>query len=75
MAKEYVASTREEGKGELAAMWDKEADFYSTLRADATQDGGSYSRFLHWDDWYERTRQRISKEKKEQFGTLLDGLE
>mmetsp|Transcript_16273 Transcript_16273/g.24324 ORF Transcript_16273/g.24324 Transcript_16273/m.24324 type:complete len:739 (-) Transcript_16273:284-2500(-) len=75
MAKENAVLAREEGKDELAAMWDKEAYFYSTLRADATQDEGSYSRFLDRDDWYERTRQRISKKNKNKFGTLLDGLE
>jgi hypothetical protein len=46
MAKENIALAREEGEGELAAMWNKEDDFYWTLRADATQDEGSYSRFL-----------------------------
>ena len=75
MAKENAALAREEGKDELAAMWDKEADLYSSLRADATQDEGSYSRFLDRDDWYERDRQRISEKNKKKFGTLLDGLE
>jgi hypothetical protein len=55
-------------------MWDQEADFYSTLRADATQDEGTYSRFLDRDDWYERDRQRISEKNKKKFGHLFDGL-
>ena len=75
MAKENAALAREEGKDELAATWDKEADLYSSLRADATQDEGSYSRFLDRDDWYERDRQRIAEKNKKKFGTLLDGLE
>jgi hypothetical protein len=40
---------------------DKEVEFYSSLRADATQDEGSYSRFLDRDEWYERDRQRMVK--------------
>lgn len=39
--------------------WDKEVEFYSALRADVTQDVGSYSRFLDRDEWYERDRQRM----------------
>eukprot|EP00979_Chaetoceros_neogracilis_P000908 scaffold187_cov266-Chaetoceros_neogracile.AAC.38 len=74
MAKENAAVARATGKNDLAAMWDQEADFYSTLRADATQDEGTYSRFLDRDDWYERDRQRISEKNKKKFGHLFDGL-
>jgi hypothetical protein len=39
--------------------WDQEIDFYLSLRADVTQDVGSYSQFLDRDEWYERDRQRM----------------
>ena len=50
--------------------WDKEVAFYSSLRADVTQDVGSYSKFLDRDEWYERDRQRmvqrmLERQKKE----------
>eukprot|EP00957_Ditylum_brightwellii_P045170 3424792-Ditylum_brightwellii.AAC.1 len=53
-----------------------EADLYGDLRADVTQDEGSYSRFLDRDEWYERDRQRNAKRvDKKKFGNLLDGIE
>ena len=51
-------------------------ELYESLRADVTQDEGSYSRFLDRDEWYERERQKTAKRvNKKQFGTLLDGIE
>ena len=48
----------------------------ASLRADVTQDEGSYSRFLDRDEWYERDRQATAKRiKKSDFGNLLDGIE
>ncbi len=41
--------------------WDQETEFYSSLRADVSQDVGSYSKFLDRDEWYERDRQRMVK--------------
>jgi len=75
IAKENVEIAKDEGKLDLAAMWQKEADFYAEIRADATQDEGSYSEYLDRDEWYERTRRKISEKNKKRFGTLLDGLE
>ena len=73
-AKETAQKLREAGQD--ADAWDEEASFLESLRADATQDEGSYSRFLDRDDWYERNRQRTAKRvDKSKFGTLLDGLE
>jgi len=74
-ATENAEIAKEEGNDELAAMWQKEADFYGVLRADATQDEGSYSSYLDRDEWYERTRQKIAEKNKKRFGSLLDGLE
>jgi len=74
-AKEKYDEAKDEGKDELAAMWEKEADFYGSLRADVTQDEGSYSSFLDRDEWYERTRQKLAEKNKKRFGSLLDGLE
>ena len=55
--------------------WKKELQFLSTLRADMTQDEGSYSSFLDRDDWYERQRQQNAKKlDKKKFGNLLDGI-
>jgi hypothetical protein len=39
--------------------WKKEVDLYTSLRADVTQDVGSYSQYLDRDEWYERDRQRM----------------
>jgi hypothetical protein len=46
---------------ESKEYWDQEIEFYSSLRADVTQDVGTYSRFLDRDEWYERDRQRMVK--------------
>merc|ERR1712216_57130 len=61
IAKRNAAIAREEGNDTLAARWEKEAELYADLRADVTQDEGSYSRFLDRDLWYEKTRQKISE--------------
>jgi hypothetical protein len=76
VAKEKAEQAREKGVDDVAERWDQEADIYSDLRADVTQDEGSYSRFLDRDDWYERDRRSHAKKlDKKKFGTLLDGLE
>lgn len=76
MAIERAEAARNSGKDDLADRWDSESDFLESLRADITQDEGSYSRFLDKDDWYERERQATAKRaKKSSFGTLLDGIE
>jgi len=76
IAMEKAEEARGAGSDDVAEWWESEADFYETLRADVTQDEGSYSRFLDRDDWYERQRQRQAKRvDKKKFGTLLDGIE
>jgi len=73
---EKAESARKEGNSDLANRWDSESDFLESLRADSTQDEGSYNRFLDKDDWYERDRQATANRiKKSSFGTLLDGIE
>jgi len=75
-AKERVEIARTEGNEELAQEWETEAEFLEGLRADVTQDEGSYSRFLDKDDWYERDRKRTAnRAKRSSFGNLLDGIE
>jgi hypothetical protein len=75
-AKEQAEVARESGADEMADQLESEAEFLANLRADVTQDEGSYSRFLDRDDWYERERQATAKRvKKSSFGTLLDGIE
>jgi hypothetical protein len=75
-AKEMAEAARNEGDEELASQWDEEARLLETLRADVTQDEGSYSRFLDRDEWYERDRQRTAKRtNRSSFGNLLDGIE
>jgi hypothetical protein len=76
VAREIAEEAREDGDEETAQIWDDEAEFYDSLRADTTQDDGSYSRFLDRDEWYERERQaRVKKLSKKKFGTLLDGTD
>lgn len=75
-AKEKAEAAREAGSEDVAEWWEQEADLYEGLRADVTQDEGSYSRFLDKDEWYERDRlARAKRTKKSSFGTLLDGIE
>eukprot|EP00591_Stephanopyxis_turris_P008388 CAMPEP_0195511376 /NCGR_PEP_ID=MMETSP0794_2-20130614/3715_1 /TAXON_ID=515487 /ORGANISM="Stephanopyxis turris, Strain CCMP 815" /LENGTH=805 /DNA_ID=CAMNT_0040638957 /DNA_START=205 /DNA_END=2622 /DNA_ORIENTATION=- len=76
IAKELSEAAQNDGNEMLAQMWQEEAEFRGDLRADVTQDEGSYSRFLDKDDWYERDRvSRAKKLKKTDFGNLLDGIE
>jgi len=76
IAKEKAEEARMRGEEDVAEWWEAEAELYGDLRADVTQDEGSYSRFLDRDDWYERTRrQQAKKLDKNKFGTLLDGVE
>jgi len=46
VAKEKAEQARELGEEDVAEWWDNEANLYGSLRADVTQDEGSYSRFL-----------------------------
>jgi hypothetical protein len=76
VAKEQAELAREAGSLDVAERWEEEAELYSNLRADVTQDEGTYSRFLDRDDWYDRTRAiQAKKLDKKKFGTLLDGIE
>jgi hypothetical protein len=73
---EKSEAARKEGEDTLADKWESESDFLESLRADVTQDEGTYNRFLDRDDWYERDRQKSARRvKKSSFGTLLDGIE
>jgi len=73
---EQAELARQLGNSDEAERWQAEADFLETLRADSSQDEGSYSRFLDRDEWYERDRQNQAKRiDKSSFGTLLDGIE
>jgi hypothetical protein len=62
------------GDIDSAQYYESEAEFLKSLRADPTQDEGSYSRFLDRDEWYERNRRRTIPDKSK-FGNLLDGVE
>lgn len=74
LAREQAQKALEQGDVELALFWEETASL--DLRADVTQDEGSYSRFLDRDDWYERDRKRASKRvDRAKFGNLLDGIE
>jgi hypothetical protein len=76
MAKEKAEEAREAGSEDVADWWENEAELYGSLRADVTQDEGSYNRFLDKDEWYERDRvARVKRIKKGSFGSLLDGIE
>jgi hypothetical protein len=46
IAKEKAELARSLGEDAEAEKWEREADLYTSLRADVTQDEGSYSRFL-----------------------------
>lgn len=75
-AKEMAEEARYVGDEDAAEQWESEAELYASLRADVTQDEGSYSRFMDRDEWYERDRQKQAKKlDKKKFGTLLDGIE
>jgi hypothetical protein len=75
-SRKQVALEKAQAETRYATYWTEEANFLASLRADPTQDEGSYSRFLDRDEWYERQRQEQSKRvKRSQFGSLLDGIE
>jgi len=75
-AQEAAEQARALGQDDVAAQLEDEAMLLESLRADVTQDEGSYSRFLDRDDWYERERLKHAKRlDKKKFGSLLDGIE
>lgn len=75
-ALEEAQAARDAGLEERAIQLEEEAELYKALRADFTQDEGSYSKFLDRDDWYEReTQARIKRLDKKKFGSLLDGID
>lgn len=75
-AQEMAEEARIVGDDGAAARWLQEAEFYGNLRADVTQDEGSYSRFLDRDELYEQNLQAIAnRNKKMKFGKLLDGID
>mmetsp|Transcript_6732 Transcript_6732/g.15319 ORF Transcript_6732/g.15319 Transcript_6732/m.15319 type:complete len:235 (+) Transcript_6732:1079-1783(+) len=75
-ALERANNSREDGFDDEAIRLEEEAELYKALRADVTQDEGSYSRYLDRDEWYEReTQARIKRLDKSKFGTLLDGID
>jgi len=75
-ALEMADLARQVGDEDEAAKWQDEADLYGALRADVTQDEGSYNRFLDRDAWYEREQrkriERLKKNRRKLFGTLFD---
>jgi hypothetical protein len=75
VAKENAQRAKEDGNTELALAWENEAEFYASLRADVTQDEGTYSSFLDRDEWYERDRRAVAERNKKRFGSLFDGLQ
>lgn len=76
VALELAQEAQELGDEESAAEWGDEAELLASLRADVTQDEGSYSRWMDRDEWYERDRLKHSKKlDKKKFGNLLDGIE
>jgi hypothetical protein len=76
MAKDLEMLSKMTGDDDAAAKWVEESEFYEGLRADITQDEGSYSSYLDRDEWYERNRLASAKKlDKKKFGTLLDGIE
>jgi len=66
LAEEY----REMGEEEKAMQWEAEANLYGSMRADVTQDEGSYSRFLDTDEWYARQQQKLRERNKKYFEHL-----
>lgn len=75
-SRRQAALEKAQTEQENATYWTEQAELLSSLRADPTQDEGSYSRFLDRDEWYERQRQEQAKRvNRSQFGSLLDGIE
>lgn len=60
---------------DVALAWEEEAEFYASLRADVTQDEGSYSSFLDRDEWYERDRRAVTERNKKKYGSLFNDEE
>jgi len=60
VARDRAAEASREGDfgGELRARDDESV--YTAIRADVTQDEGSYDRYLDTDEWYERQRRRTN---------------
>eukprot|EP00592_Proboscia_alata_P022867 CAMPEP_0194424308 /NCGR_PEP_ID=MMETSP0176-20130528/23581_1 /TAXON_ID=216777 /ORGANISM="Proboscia alata, Strain PI-D3" /LENGTH=953 /DNA_ID=CAMNT_0039233999 /DNA_START=45 /DNA_END=2906 /DNA_ORIENTATION=+ len=56
--KELSDNAKTLGNDETARVYEYEAKFYEDLRADVTQDEGSYDSYLDKDEWYERQRLR-----------------
>ncbi len=75
IAKENAHRAKEDGNTELTVAWQNEAEFYASLRADVTQDEGTYSSFLDRDEWYERNRRAVADRNKKRFGSLFDDLQ
>ena len=76
VAKQKAEGARAAGSEDVADWWESEAEFLASLRADPTQDEGSYSPFLDRDEWYERQRANQAKRiDRKKFGNLLDGIE
>jgi hypothetical protein len=76
ITREKAEQAKNTGDEDVAAYWEREANLYASLRADVTQDEGSYTRFLDRDEWYERDRLKTAaRVDRKKFGTLLDGVE
>lgn len=75
ISKENAEQARRDGNTDLAQIWENEAEFHASLRADVTQDEGTYSTFLDRDEWYERERRLLVERNKKRFGSLLDDLQ
>jgi hypothetical protein len=70
ISKENAEQARRDGNTDLAQIWENEAEFHASLRADVTQDEGTYSTFLDRDEWYERERRLLVERNKKRFGSL-----
>ena len=55
---EAIQAAEQAGNDEYAERLRNDLDLATELRADFTQDEGSYSRFLDKDEWYEAQRRR-----------------
>jgi hypothetical protein len=76
IAQENIEKYKQLGMVQQVEQWEKEIRVLETLRADITQDEGSYSQFLDKDEWYEKQRQQTAKNvNRNMFGNLLDGIE
>lgn len=71
-AKEMADMALSFGDMDSYRKWEEEANFYTSLRADVTQDEGEYNSYLDRDEWYERTRQRLAEKNRKKFSNLFD---